>query len=188
MRVRPMLQPAERVRLLCDFANTLDVDVDADPPDALLDPGDLQRWLAERDLVQGASAATVEDLELAHLLRAGIRSAMQSHCRGDSSYVTADLDAVGQRLPLTVVFGGATPHLAPARGGVQAGLSELLIGIMAAAADATWTRYKLCTADECALAFYDRSKNQARRWCSMGECGNRQKARAYRARHQPTRR
>jgi len=30
--------------------------------------------------------------------------------------------------------------------------------------------------------FIDQSKNASRRWCDMGDCGNRAKARRYRAR------
>jgi predicted RNA-binding Zn ribbon-like protein len=40
-------------------------------------------------------------------------------------------------------------------------------------------------ADEtgCGWLFVDTSKNRSRRWCSMGDCGNRAKARRYSARH-----
>jgi predicted RNA-binding Zn ribbon-like protein len=38
-----------------------------------------------------------------------------------------------------------------------------------------------CTSDECLWAFYDRSRNRSRHWCSMGVCGNRAKTRTYRA-------
>ena len=43
-------------------------------------------------------------------------------------------------------------------------------------------RVKLCFAHDCAWAFYDRSRNGSRTWCEMGVCGNRAKARTYRAR------
>jgi predicted RNA-binding Zn ribbon-like protein len=43
-------------------------------------------------------------------------------------------------------------------------------------------RLRICAADECAVRFYDRSPGGRRRWCSMALCGNRAKARAYRAR------
>ena len=39
-----------------------------------------------------------------------------------------------------------------------------------------------CEGDDCILAFYDRTKTHARRWCSMAVCGNRAKAAAHRAR------
>lgn len=44
------------------------------------------------------------------------------------------------------------------------------------------SRLRICAADDCLLAFYDRSKNGRARWCSTAGCGNRMKTRAYRQR------
>ncbi len=63
------------------------------------------------------------------------------------------------------------------------GLVASLLAIIARAqADGTWARMKACRAEDCRWAFYDRSRNRSRAWCSMSECGNRAKARSYRAR------
>jgi predicted RNA-binding Zn ribbon-like protein len=45
-------------------------------------------------------------------------------------------------------------------------------------------RVRLCGGEDCRWAFYDESRNGSRQWCSMGVCGNRQKARTYRAKTQ----
>ncbi|MFG2330636.1 CGNR zinc finger domain-containing protein [Streptomyces sp. NPDC048604] len=45
-------------------------------------------------------------------------------------------------------------------------------------------RIRVCGAENCALLFADTSRPGRRRWCSMDRCGNRQKARAHRARAQ----
>jgi predicted RNA-binding Zn ribbon-like protein len=50
--------------------------------------------------------------------------------------------------------------------------------------DGSWSRLKTCENDECRWAFYDQSKNRSAKWCSMQSCGNRMKARAYRARRE----
>lgn len=42
---------------------------------------------------------------------------------------------------------------------------------------------KICEGDECGWMFLDISRNQARRWCSMADCGNRAKANRYYRRH-----
>jgi predicted RNA-binding Zn ribbon-like protein len=42
-------------------------------------------------------------------------------------------------------------------------------------------RVRECGASNCAWLFLDRSKNRTRRWCDMKVCGNRDKARRYRA-------
>jgi predicted RNA-binding Zn ribbon-like protein len=61
-------------------------------------------------------------------------------------------------------------------------VASMLAIIARAQADGTWSRMKACRAEDCQWAFYDRSRNRSRTWCSMSECGNRAKARSYRAR------
>ena len=43
-------------------------------------------------------------------------------------------------------------------------------------------RLKTCDNPTCAMLFYDRGKNNRRRWCTMSICGNRDKVANYRAR------
>ncbi len=45
-----------------------------------------------------------------------------------------------------------------------------------------WNRIKICPDTACRWAFYDRSRNRSRTWCSMRVCGNRAKARSFRQR------
>ena len=49
-------------------------------------------------------------------------------------------------------------------------------------ADGAHDRLRECAADDCALVFYDESRSNNRRWCSMQRCGNRAKVQAHRAR------
>ncbi|MEJ3659184.1 CGNR zinc finger domain-containing protein [Actinomycetes bacterium KLBMP 9759] len=172
--------------LLCAFANTLDVDVDATVPDALLDPAALTTWLRAHDLVERDEQASRDELGIARALRSGLRTAMLRHHDGDDPSPVADLD-VAARLPLQLAFDGTRPRLVPAGGGVRGGLARLLVAVADAQADGTWGRLKVCVADECQWAFYDTSKNRSRHWCSMGVCGNRQKTRTYRARRRAER-
>lgn len=170
------------VELLCAFANTLDVDVDADPSDALPDAAALTRWLRERDMLNGRERADHDDLRIAITLRSGLREAMTLHHERNCTSPVPNLDAAAPDLPLHLTFDGTQPRLVPAQGGAKGGLAWLMVAIAQAHAEDTWGRLKLCAADDCLLAFYDASKNRSRHWCSMGECGNRQKTRAYRAR------
>ena len=48
--------------------------------------------------------------------------------------------------------------------------------------DGTWSRLKVCAADDCRWIFYDRTKPGRGRWCEPELCGNRVKTRAYRER------
>jgi predicted RNA-binding Zn ribbon-like protein len=70
----------------------------------------------------------------------------------------------------------------PTAGAVD-GLVQHLAGIaVRAGANGTWARLKACHNAGCRWVYYDHSKNQRGRWCSMTACGSRTKARAYRAR------
>ena len=62
-------------------------------------------------------------------------------------------------------------------------LGRLAAIVARSQADGTWPRMKACPNDRCHWAFYDRSRNRSRTWCTMSVCGNRAKARSYRARH-----
>lgn len=42
---------------------------------------------------------------------------------------------------------------------------------------------RVCAGRKCGWLFLDRSRNRARRWCRMGDCGNLEKARRYYRRH-----
>ena len=44
-------------------------------------------------------------------------------------------------------------------------------------------RLRACENDECRWLFLDTSKNHTKRWCDMRLCGNRMKARRYKAQH-----
>ncbi len=77
-----------------------------------------------------------------------------------------------------------TQLLAPhTYGGPREALGRLMAVVGHAAMTGTWPRLKVCPAEDCLFVFYDHSKNRSGVWCQMGECGNRAKARRYRARH-----
>jgi predicted RNA-binding Zn ribbon-like protein len=70
----------------------------------------------------------------------------------------------------------------PAGSGIKAALTRLLLIAAEAATVGTWSRLKVCSADDCQWAFYDRSPTRSGCWCSMQICGSRAKSRAYRSR------
>ena len=93
----------------------------------------------------------------------------------------------------TVNLFAATPDIPPAIDGGhrQAGRSRVRTGqaLSTIARDAvhllshnTEGRIRECDADNCQLVFYDESRTNNRRWCSMQRCGNRAKVRAFRTR------
>lgn len=149
---------AADVDLVLDFLNTLDVD---EGTDLLDDPAGWHAWLTTRGL--SATGSTGPAVEVRSALRAAVgdpgvdRTAL-------SAQVTVSLDANGPRLVADEVVGA-----------VLAAASRLAVL-------GEWDRIKICPADDCRWAFFDRSRNHSRTWCSMRVCGNREKARAWRER------
>jgi predicted RNA-binding Zn ribbon-like protein len=66
-------------------------------------------------------------------------------------------------------------------------LDQMLWPIARSAADLLTSdrlsRVRECEGDLCGWLFVDLSKNHSRRWCSMGDCGNRAKAQRFYSRH-----
>lgn len=92
----------------------------------------------------------------------------------------------------TINLFAATPDVPPALDGGQrqAGRNRVRTGqaLSTIARDAVQLfshnaehRIRECAAADCQLVFYDESRTNNRRWCSMQRCGNRAKVRAFRA-------
>jgi predicted RNA-binding Zn ribbon-like protein len=167
--------------LALDFAYT--GAMGADPAwERLHEPSHWAAWLEERfddvDATVGAG-----DLRDALELRAAIARAVTGMSRGEHPG-PADVDVIN-------LF-AATPDIPPAlTGGTrQAGrlrarpgqaLSELAREAVVLISDEQHDRIRECAARDCAIVFYDESRSNNRRWCSMQHCGNRAKVRAHRA-------
>ena len=61
-------------------------------------------------------------------------------------------------------------------------LSELAAEFVELLSRGELDRIKVCDNEDCRFAFYDGSRNRARRWCSHTTCGNRHKVKQFRAR------
>ncbi|MCU1543484.1 MAG: zf-CGNR multi-domain protein [Microbacteriaceae bacterium] len=150
--------------------------------ESLHDATDLSAWLESR--FPGVhSPATDRDLTDGLALRAAIARSAVAASR-DEAPAAEDVDVIN-------LF-AATPDIPPALAGGsrQAGRSSARAGqalsAMAREAVELFTpeqreRIRECAADDCALVFYDESRSNNRRWCSMKRCGNRAKVRTHRA-------
>jgi predicted RNA-binding Zn ribbon-like protein len=161
------------------FVNTADLDAGTD---RLADEQGLEGWLAEAGF---AAAVGPGDRERVVAFREGVRALLlANHGGAPDPAAIAALDRAAGDAPIVVAFdpkGAAT--LAPSKPGVDGALATLLAIVARAQAEGTWPRLKACPNDRCHWAFYDRSRNRSRTWCAMSVCGNRAKARSYRARH-----
>ncbi|WP_085369346.1 CGNR zinc finger domain-containing protein [Leifsonia sp. NCR5] len=140
--------------LLVDFLNTYDVE---DGVDAIDDAAGFAAWAEARGVEPG-------DTEEARRVRDALRSVID----GDA----ASLPSV----ELETTCGERSVGLTARTAAQAAVASSVILSIQG-----RLERVKLCGADDCRWAFYDKSRNGSRTWCSMGVCGNRQKARTYRS-------
>ncbi|WP_141999091.1 CGNR zinc finger domain-containing protein [Amycolatopsis cihanbeyliensis] len=145
------------VSLVLDFLNTVDAEHDTD---VLRTAESWRVWTERRDLAAGS-------LPQAREARDALRAAV-----GDPALPPGPADAT-----VRVELRADTPELVPstAVGAVLAAATRLAVL-------GRWERVKICPADDCRWAFYDRSRNRSRTWCSMQTCGNREKARSWRER------
>lgn len=167
------------------FLNTVDVE---DGTDDLADPAAAARWFADHDLLPQSHGFGARDLERTRALRGALRALAEAHHDGrPDPTAAAAFDAAARTLPLaTTADAAGDVRVTPAGAGVEAALGRLVAAVSHASAVGTWQRVKLCSAGSCQWAFVDASKNRSRRWCAMGVCGNRQKARTYRERQRET--
>jgi predicted RNA-binding Zn ribbon-like protein len=94
-------------------------------------------------------------------------------------------DRLARGAPIEVAFGPDGPSFISGDGGISGAIGVLMAITAQAMLDGSWARLKVCPADGCGWAFYDHSRNQAGRWCSMSVCGGRAKARSHYRRHRP---
>lgn len=156
--------------------------------DLLATPQALHAWFARRGILSRASAApTAADIERAMAARDGLRALVGANVQGRNGSpgdpVAALNAAVGDAW-LRVQFGADGLQLGPAgRRPLDRALGALLAVAVRAMLDGSWRRLKACPGDHCGWAFYDHSRNNSGRWCSMAVCGGRAKAKTHYRRH-----
>ncbi|MDM4761560.1 CGNR zinc finger domain-containing protein [Galbitalea sp. SE-J8] len=158
-------------------AHCLDL-VENAPLDA---PATLGRWIAARYPVE-TDAATERDLADARMLRDAIARAASVLSAGGVP-AASDVDVVNlvaATPDIPPALAGGTRQAGRGRARVGQALSELAREAVRVLADGE--RVRECAAGDCAIVFYDESRSNNRRWCSMQRCGNRAKVRAHRAR------
>jgi hypothetical protein len=140
--------------LLVDFLNTLDVE---DGTDALATSAGLTSWATDHGLEAGSLDDARRTRDALRSLVTGGRPelpavSLHPSCEGDGVCLRSNTVAEAA-IAATVVLS------------IQGKIG----------------RVKLCQAETCRFAYYDHSRNGSRAWCSMEICGNRSKARNFRA-------
>jgi len=166
--------------LIQAFVNTVDL---MPVHEELTDPNTLQAWLVARGLMDGSQHVDESDLKHAIALREAMRGVIGGNS-GLKVYPVdlATLNQAATQSGLRMRFGpGGRPRLEPEAAGAVGALGRLVATLYVAMQSPEWDRLKLCDSDPCRWVFYDRSKNHSSRWCTMASCGNREKARRFRA-------
>ena len=147
---------------------------------------DLRDWFADGPLQLPEVDVDESDLRAAGDLRDAVQHIAFALLAGrtpDAGPVTV-VNAFAAAPPLARTLDPATLVLRVTRPTpVSALLSELARDALDLAADPQARgRVRQCESPDCELLFFDDSRPGNRRWCSQGRCGDRARARAYRAR------
>jgi len=171
-----------RLDLVRDFVNTLDIETGID---RISSPAELAVWLSEQGLVDDLVEPSDEELGDALAVREAIRALLLANngIAVDADAASQTLEDAGREAHLTVRFENGRPLLAPEGDGARAAIGRIVATVAELAPTDDWKRLKGCRDENCRVAFYDKSRNRSRAWCSMEVCGNREKARSFRARH-----
>lgn len=151
----------------------------------LNEPGDLADWFS-----QGPLQLRRVRIDDDGLLRAGdLREAIQRVAfallarRKPAPEHVAVLNAFAAAPPLARTLDAHSLTMSITTPALDALLSELARDALDLAADPQARgRVRQCESPDCQLLFFDDSRPGKRRWCSAGRCGDRARARAYRAR------
>ena len=168
------------IDLLVDFVNTHDLE---EQTDSIAEPDRLAAWVAEQtcELIAPPEAA---DLARLQALRESLRALLRTHNGGDlDDERLAPLREAAERSRYRTTFSAdGNIEIAPARSDLTGFEARLLLAVERLQSQGAWPRLKACTDEGCQWAFYDATRNRSRTWCSMEECGNREKTRRYRER------
>jgi len=154
--------------------------------DLFATPEALAGWLANRGLLPAGTSLRARDRTRAIAVREGLRGLAAGNNDASPQAAAASLAdvnraAAGARVEVLLEAHG--PRFVANGAGLDRALGVVLAITGTAMLDGTWQRLKTCPGHHCGWAFYDHSRNQTGRWCSMSVCGGRAKARAHYRRH-----
>ncbi|MGZ4184444.1 MAG: CGNR zinc finger domain-containing protein [Solirubrobacteraceae bacterium] len=168
-----------RLGLLQAFINTHFDLVDEWGADLLATPAGLRRWLAGHGLLTRRARITAADLKRVVVVREGLRKLLSARGGSDRSLHTG-LNRAFSGASLEIRMSPRGAELVPVGAtAVDRALGSLLAILAQAMVDGSWQRLKACPGRHCGWVFYDHSRNNSGRWCSMNVCGGREKARAH---------
>jgi predicted RNA-binding Zn ribbon-like protein len=185
-----------------DFTNTVSDHLAGEPEEYLASYADLVTWAEHAGLLAAdaagrlrAAAARAPGEAQAALARAqALREALfrvflalaqdDAPPADDLALVNEEAARAFSRRALEPAGAGLAWQWQEEDGALDRPLWPVVADATALLASAEIGRVKVCGADVCGWLFLDESRNRSRRWCSMEDCGNREKARRHYHRHQ----
>jgi predicted RNA-binding Zn ribbon-like protein len=181
VRTIPAVFPESDEDLVIAVANTGHRD-----PDELADVSGVRAWWRELTGEAAHDLGEEEDVELLRRTRSVIRVLALRNNGVDAQVDAAALEALAD-LPLRfTVTEGPDLVIGAESNPIRDLNARTLAALLRTSAGLGWVRVKACPGPDCGWVFHDRSRNGSRRWCDMGECGNRAKGAAFRARQRAT--
>lgn len=168
---------------LTDAAALVNTD-DPDDGDSLTTTEQLHRWLDEHQM-SGTRRGTQGELDAVRALRSPLRALWSA----------ADRDEVAARVNELLERSAARPYLSrhdqwdwhlhvtrPDAPVAHRLAAEFAMAILDLVRSDDLGRLKHCAAEDCSAVLVDLSRNSSKRYCDVGNCGNRANVAAYRAR------
>jgi predicted RNA-binding Zn ribbon-like protein len=152
--------------------------------DELTTPEQLNAWFEDEGFT-GDRLGTQEELESLRALRHRLSALWSAESDADAAELVNAMLAEGGALPRLVDHDGVGLHIhanrpdAPLADRVMVEVAMAWVDVLRQGERA---RMKRCAADDCEAILVDLSRNRSKRFCDVGNCGNRMNVRAFRAR------
>ncbi|GAA2874053.1 hypothetical protein Acy02nite_31990 [Actinoplanes cyaneus] len=154
------------------------------PEEGLATPEDAARWALAAGVLTEPPPLDVTEFDQLIAVRESIYGLVEA-ARNRTAPHGSDLrmlnTAANQPLPALALTAEGARRTGPL-GAVTAEVARAAVAFLDELQKPTPPRVRECERPECTRVFIDRSRAGTRSWCGMAECGNRVKAREYRAR------
>ncbi len=166
------------------FTNTVGARLGPKPVNRLNSPEVLEQWMSKHGLLDASVGLDAAHLDRALALREalfGIFSAMAAEKPPQAEDVDTLNGELVEALAKIELTDSLEWSLAERDAAERAFMLIALSGAGLITSDDS-ARIRICAGDTCGWVLIDHSKNRSRRWCSMSDCGNLEKARRFQAR------
>ena len=166
-----------------ELVNTLP-DVTDSGEDGLTTMAQLDDWF-EREAFTGERRRDARELASMRALRERLRGLWEAPSDEQAVERVNAMLVDGQALPQVVDHDGVGWHIHATRADAPLAdrvMVEIAMDWVDVLRQGERARMKTCAADDCDAVLVDLSRNRSKRFCDVGNCGNRMNVRAFRAR------